>query len=69
MLQFWFLLSLFLICLIFLRIPKENSGLTTSITPTEFLGSPRQIEKKLNLLTAIGILLYLIIAFKLNTNV
>ena len=63
---FGFIVSLFLIIIIFLRIPQENIGLTSFATKSDILGSPSSAQKSLNILTAIGILLYLTIAIALN---
>jgi preprotein translocase subunit SecG len=63
---FGFIISLFLIVIIFLRIPQENVGLASFATKSDILGSPSSAQKSLNLLTAIGILIYLGIAVTLN---
>nr|UDP55484.1 preprotein-translocase subunit g [Schizostauron trachyderma] len=63
---FGFIVSLFLIIIIFLRIPQENIGLTSFATKSDILGSPSSAQKSLNILTAIGILIYLAIAIALN---
>ena len=65
---FGFIVSLFLIIIIFLRIPQENIGLTSFATKSDILGSPSSAQKSLNILTAIGILLYLGIAVLLNIS-
>ena len=59
-------LSLFLILNIFLRIPQENVGLTSFATRSNLLGSPSSAQRFLNILTALGILIYLGIAIQLN---
>jgi preprotein translocase subunit SecG len=59
-------ISLFLILIIFLRIPQENVGLTSFATRSNLLGSPSSANRFLNILTALGILIYLGIAIKLN---
>lgn len=69
MLIIWFLLSLSLIFLIFTRIPKDTSGLAMSSTSTKFLGPLSQLDITLNILIAIGVLCYVLIAFKLNIDV
>jgi preprotein translocase subunit SecG len=61
-----YFISLFLILIIFLRIPQENVGLTSFATRSNLLGSPSSAQRFLNLLTALGILIYLGIAIKLN---
>ncbi len=59
-------ISLFLIVIIFLRIPQENVGLASFATKSNLLGSPSSAQRFLNILTAIGILVYLGIAIQLN---
>lgn len=61
-----FLVSILLIIVIFLRIPKESAGLSSFVTKNELLGSPNSTEQFLNILTAIGIAIYFGIAIKLN---
>jgi len=61
-----FLISIFLIIIIFLRIPQENSGLASFATKTDLLGSPSSAQRSLNILTAFGILIYFGIAVQLN---
>jgi len=61
-----YFISLFLILIIFLRIPQENVGLTSFATRSNLLGSPSSANRFLNILTALGILIYLGIAIKLN---
>lgn len=68
MLIFLFLLSFFLIFIIYIRIPKETLGLTNSINSTQFSGSPAQLERNLDILITICVFGYLIIAFKLNID-
>lgn len=58
--------SLFLIVIIFLRIPQENVGLASFATKSNLLGSPSSAQKSLNRLTAFGILVYLVVAAILN---
>ena len=60
------LISLFLIVIIFLRIPQENVGLASFATKSNLLGSPSSAQRFLNILTAIGIILFLGIAIQLN---
>jgi preprotein translocase subunit SecG len=59
-------ISLFLIVIIFLRIPQENVGLASFATKSNLLGSPSSAQRFLNILTAIGILFYFGIAIQLN---
>ena len=61
-----FAISIFLITIIFLRIPQENVGLASFATKSNLLGSPSSAQKSLNILTAFGILLYLILAIVTN---
>ena len=58
--------SLFLILIIFLRIPQENVGLASFATKSELLGSPSSAQRFLNILTVVGIFIYIGIAVKLN---
>nr|YP_010134068.1 preprotein-translocase subunit g [Tryblionella apiculata]QWM93557.1 preprotein-translocase subunit g [Tryblionella apiculata] len=59
-------ISLFLIVIIFLRIPQENVGLASFATKSNLLGSPSSAQRFLNILTIIGILIYFGIAIQLN---
>lgn len=61
-----FLTSFLLILVIFLRVPQENVGLSSFATKSDFLGSPSSVERSLNILTGLGILIYFGIAIKLN---
>ena len=61
-----FIVSFFLIGIIFLRLPEESAGLTSFATKSNFLGSPRSAQMFLNILTMIGILFYIGIALQLN---
>ena len=63
---FAILTSLFLILIIFLRIPQENVGLASFATKSDLLGSPSSAQRFLNILTAVGIFIYLGIAVNLN---
>jgi preprotein translocase subunit SecG len=63
---FGFIISLFLIVIIFLRIPQENVGLSSFATKSDLLGSPSSAQRSLNILTAFGILIYFGIAVGLN---
>jgi preprotein translocase subunit SecG len=66
---FGFLISLFLIVIIFLRIPQENVGLASFATKSDLLGSPSSAQRSLNILTAFGIFIYFGIAVGLNLEV
>jgi preprotein translocase subunit SecG len=61
-----FFVSLFLIIIIFLRIPQENVGLASFATKTDLLGSPSSAQRLLNIFTGFGILVYFGIAVQLN---
>ena len=63
---FVFLISIFLIVIIFLRIPEENVGLVSFATKSDLLGSPSSAQRFLNILTAFGILIYLLLAIQIN---
>ena len=59
-------ISLFLLVIIFLRIPQENVGLASFTTKSNLLGSPQSAQRFLNILTGVGIVVYLGIAIQLN---
>jgi protein translocase SecG subunit len=61
-----FTVSILLIIIIFLRIPQENVGLSSFATKSDILGSPSSAERFLNILTAVGIVIYFSIALTLN---
>jgi preprotein translocase subunit SecG len=62
-----FIISICLIILIFLRMPLESSGLSSFAGKTDLLGfSPSSVERFLNILTTLGILIYFGIAIQLN---
>lgn len=63
---FGFIVSLFLIIIIFLRIPQENVGLASFATKSDILGSPSSAQRSLNIFTAFGILLYFGVAIGEN---
>ena len=63
---FGFIVSLFLIVIIFLRVPQESLGLSSFATKSDILGSPSSAQNTLNIFTAIGIFIYLGIAITLN---
>lgn len=60
------IVSIFLILIIILRIPKENVGLASFANKSNLLGSPSSAERFLNIATMAGIFFYLAIAFQLN---
>jgi preprotein translocase subunit SecG len=59
-------ISFFLIVIIFLRIPQENVGLASFATKSNLLGSPSSAQRFLNILTIVGIFIYLGIAIQSN---
>ena len=59
-------ISIFLIVIIFLRIPQENVGLASFATKSDLLGSPSSAQRSLNILTGFGILIYFGVAIGLN---
>ena len=61
-----FFVSIFLIIIIFLKIPQENVGLASFATKTDLLGSPSSAQRLLNIFTGFGILVYFAIAIELN---
>lgn len=63
-----FLVNISLIAIIFLKIPKENMGLASFATKSNLLGSPASAQRFLNIGTAIGILIYFLIALQLNLS-
>jgi protein translocase SecG subunit len=60
------IVSIFLISIILLRIPKENVGLASFANKSNVLGSPSSAERFLNVATMTGIFFYLAIAYQLN---
>jgi preprotein translocase subunit SecG len=58
--------SLFLTIIIFLRIPQNDVGLASFASNSNLLGSPRSARRFLNVLTAIGIFIFLGVAIQLN---
>jgi preprotein translocase subunit SecG len=60
------LISLFLIVIISLRMPQESLGLASFATKSNLLGSPSSAQRSLNILTAVGIIIYFAIAISLN---
>jgi len=61
-----FIISFFLIGIIFLRISQENAGLSSFATKSDLLGSPSSAQRFLNIITAVGILIYVGLAIQLN---
>jgi protein translocase SecG subunit len=63
---FLVLISISLIPIILLRVPQQDAGLSSFATKNTFLGSPSKAQNLLNVVTAIAILLYLILAIVSN---
>ena len=61
-----FIISVFLIVIIFLRIPRESVGLSSFATKTDLLGSPSSAQRFLNIITAVSIFIYFGLAIKMN---
>jgi len=64
----WGVMSLFLILIIFLRMPQENIGLSSFANKSDIFGSPSSTQRTLNYITGISVVTYLVIAFYLNLN-
>ena len=64
--QIWFIVSVFLIVIIFLRMPQESIGLSSFATKSDLLGSPSSAQRSLNLITGCGIFIYFILAIYFN---
>lgn len=60
------IISIFLISIILLRLPKENVGLVSFANKSNVLGSPSSAERFLNIATMTATFFYLAIAFQLN---
>ena len=60
------LISLFLISIILLRVPKESRGLSSFTNVSNVLGSPGSAERFLDILTITFIYLYIYFAFQIN---
>lgn len=61
----WIVLSVFLIFIIFSRVPR-NQGLTSFATKSDLFGSPNSTEAFLNNVTFMLIIFYYLIAVQLN---
>ena len=59
-------INLFLITLILGRIPPQDVGLSSFANNSNLLGSPSSAQRFLDVLTVTLIILYFLIAFKLN---
>ena len=62
-------ISLFLILLISVRIPPQDVGLSSFANNSNLLGSPGSAQRFLDILTVTSIILYFLIAFKLNIRI
>nr|YP_009497061.1 preprotein translocase SecG subunit [Psammoneis obaidii]AWT39774.1 preprotein translocase SecG subunit [Psammoneis obaidii] len=62
------LISLFIIFIIFWRMPQQNIGLSSFANKSDLLGSPSSAQKFLNLITGISILIYFVCAIILNVT-
>lgn len=69
MMKIWFPLCLILIILIFLRIPKEASGLTTVFKPNNFVSSPSKLETFLNIIIGLFVLIFFCIVIVLDKTI
>jgi preprotein translocase subunit SecG len=67
--QIWFVVSVFLIVIIFLRMPQESIGLSSFANKSDLLGSPSSAQRSLNIITGFGILMYFILAFYFNFQI
>jgi protein translocase SecG subunit len=67
--QVWFVISIFLIFIIFLRMPQETIGLSSFANKSDILGSPTSAQKSLNYITVITVLIYFLLAFYFNLNI
>lgn len=59
-------LNLFIILIIFSRLPQESGGLESFANKSNLLGSPSSAQRFLNVLTIIVIFLDLFTALQLN---
>nr|YP_009497578.1 preprotein translocase SecG subunit [Astrosyne radiata]AWT40291.1 preprotein translocase SecG subunit [Astrosyne radiata] len=66
--RFWFFDSLFLIFVIFLRMPQETVGLSSFANKSDLLGSPNESQVILNYITSIAVLIYYLLAITFNLN-
>jgi len=65
----WVALDIFLILIIFLRMPQETVGLSSFANKSDILGSPTSAQKTLNIITGLSVIAYISFAFKLNITV
>ena len=60
------LISLFLIFIIFWRMPQQDIGLSSFANKSDLLGSPTSAQRSLNFITGLAILIYFILAIVFN---
>jgi len=60
------IIDIFLICIVILQVPQESLGLASFATKNEFLDSSLSSEQRLNLLTGLGVMIYFLVATRLN---
>lgn len=63
---FGIFINIFLILIIFLRLPQESEGLESFANQSNLLGSPSSAQRFLNIVTAVGVFSYILIAFQMN---
>ena len=64
--QIWVATSLFIIFIIFWRMPQQNVGLSSFANKSDLLGSPSSAQRSLYLITGCGILIYFVCATIFN---
>ena len=67
--QIWFVVSIFLVVIIFLRMPQESIGLSSFANKSDLLGSPSSAQRSLNIVTGFGILIYFLLALIFNFQI
>ena len=67
--QIWFVVSIFLVVIIFLRMPQESIGLSSFANKSDLLGSPSSAQRSLNIVTGFGILIYFLLALYFNFQI
>ena len=63
---FWLFISLFLILIIFLNMPKELTGLSGFMDKSKFFNSPSSSGQFLNNMIGFFTIIYIVIAFYLD---
>jgi protein translocase SecG subunit len=64
--QIWLGVCIFLIFIIFLRMPQETIGLSSFANKTDILGSPTSAQKTLNYITAFLVTVYCLMGLLMN---